>query len=265
MSRILSYGINQIREASIALEEIKWEGYTILEKVLDEAFLSEARQRLDAVYETQESEYGIENLDKIKEKNMARAPLVYDDWFLKIAAHDAVLSVVREFIGDYFILHLQNGIINTPSEVHHQTSWHRDLPYQNFIINKPLALSALYCIDDFNAETGATFVLPFSHKVDYFPSKEYVEKHERQVTAPAGSVIVFDSMLFHRAGANCSDRIRRGINNIYVVPILKQQINLARCFPRQENLDEWTRRFLGFDSDVPASVNEWRNVRMAKL
>jgi ectoine hydroxylase-related dioxygenase (phytanoyl-CoA dioxygenase family) len=262
---ISSYGINQIRGSSLAVEEVIRLGFSIVPNVLDAHTLEEACRRLDSVYQKQEQEFGQERLSVINEKNMARAPLVYDEWFLKIAAHDTVLSLVRQFLGDYFILHLQNGIINTPDEIHHQTSWHRDLPYQNFVSSQPLSISALFCIDDFNAETGGTFVLPFSHKFDYFPALEYVEKHKFQTTAEAGSVILFDSMLFHCAGINRSKTVRRGINNMYVVPILKQQINLTRCFPQPDNLDGWTRRFLGFDSDVPSSVNEWRNIRMTKL
>ncbi|MCS7085678.1 MAG: phytanoyl-CoA dioxygenase family protein, partial [Bacteroidia bacterium] len=240
-------------------------GYTVLNEILDESFLAEARRRLDRVYDLQKSSFGEGNLDKINEKNMARAPLVYDDWFLDIATNETVINLVREFLGEYFILHLQNGIINTPDEVHHQTSWHRDLPYQNFVISQPIAISALFCIDEFNEQTGGTFVLPYTHKVDYFPSLEYVEKHQVQVIAPAGSVIVFDSMLFHRAGANRSQTIRRAINNVYVTPILKQQINITQCFPNPDRLDGWTRRFLGFDSDVPSSVDQWRQIRMSRL
>jgi ectoine hydroxylase-related dioxygenase (phytanoyl-CoA dioxygenase family) len=262
---ISSYGINQIRGSSLAVEEVIRLGFSIVPNVLDAHTLEEACRRLDSVYQRQEHEFGQERLSAINEKNMARAPLVYDEWFLKIAAHDAVLSLVRQFLGDYFILHLQNVIINTPDEIHHQTSWHRDLPYQNFVISQPLSPSALFCIDDFNVETEGTFVLSFSHKFDYFPSAD-MEKYKIQVTAGAWSVLLFDSVLLHCADINRCKFVRRGINNIYVVPILKQQINVSKCFPRPESLDAWTRRFLGFDSEVPSTINDYRrDKRIVKL
>jgi hypothetical protein len=48
------------------------------------------------------------------------------------------------------VLHLQNGIINMPNEEHHQSSWHRDLPYQNWTSSEPLACNVFYCLDNFN-------------------------------------------------------------------------------------------------------------------
>ena len=123
------------------------------------------------------------------------------------------------------IINLQNAIINKPNEEHHQSSWHRDLPYQDWIISKPLAVNAFYCMSDFTSQNGATFLLPFSQKIEKFPSKRYVEENQIQMIAPKGSVVLFDSMVFHRASFNSTSNVRYGINNMFVVPILKQQIS----------------------------------------
>ena len=54
-------------------------------------------------------------------------------------------------------------------------------------------------------------------------SAEYVKKHLLTVTAKAGSAIVFDSMLMHRAGYNHSNKIRRSLNHMYTKPFIKQK------------------------------------------
>jgi ectoine hydroxylase-related dioxygenase (phytanoyl-CoA dioxygenase family) len=248
------------------IEEIAIQGYTIVENVLPADKLEETRKRLDAVYKRQEEEAGgADRLAAINELNMARLPLAYDEFFLEIATQPLVLDIVREIVGKYFVLHLQNGIINMPKLEHHQSSWHRDLPYQDFVISTPLSLSALFCIDDFTPETGGTFVVPFTHKLTQMPSEEYVKKHAVQVSAPAGSVVIMDSMIHHRAGHNISNRIRRGINHMYVTGILKQQVDIPRALDGKYSDDPFLRMLLGYESDVPAGVNDWRKRREQKM
>src|SRR5947209_77007 len=175
-----SYGVTQQKTIAssedVHLEELTIKGFSILEGVLHADQLAQARTKLDEVYARQVSEFGEDKLQAIKEKNMARCPLAYDEYFLSnVAANPKVLSLVKRRLGDYFILHLQNGIINRPNEPHHQSSWHRDLPYQNFVSSKPLAIGALFCIDPFTVETGCTEVVPFTHREETSPSNEYIE------------------------------------------------------------------------------------------
>lgn len=261
-----SYGANiQINTNSLVdycLEELTINGFSVLENVLNSVDLEKCRERIDAVYQIQKNNFGEENLRSINEENLVRCPLAYDEFFLDIATNFKVLEVVKRILGDYFILHLQNGIINRPTEVHHQSLWHRDLPYQNFVISKPIAIGALFCIDDFTNESGSTMVLPHSHRMEEIPSNQYLEKFSKQILAKAGSVILFDSMLFHRAGYNASNFIRRAINNVYVVPILKQQINLVDALKGKYSDDEFLSKFLGYKSNPPSGDKEWRNGKL---
>lgn len=268
MSSTKSYGVNQQNSLNSKidgiLEELQINGYSVLENILNETELTEVRLRLDTVYEKQVSGFGLENLEKINEKNTVRSPLVYDDYFLQIAVNPKILEIIENILGSYYILHLQNGIINKPNEMHHQTSWHRDLPYQNFVISKPLAIGALFCIDDFTEASGGTFVLPHSHKVEKIPSNEYILKFEKQLSAKAGSVIIFDSMLFHRAGYNSANFTRRAINNVYVVPILKQQINLFKALNGKFSNDPFLSKFLGYSSNTPDTDIDWRKEKLSR-
>ena len=105
-------------------------------------------------------------------------------------------------------------------------------------------------------------MLPYSHKEEKLPSREFIEKHEFPVEAPAGSVIVFDAMLFHRAGSNTSKNTRRAVNNVYSIPLLKQQLNLSAALEEQRITDPELRRLLDLDGSVPSSALEFRNRRL---
>lgn len=264
-----SYGINRSNQVStveeIHLEEFYNLGYTVIENALSSEELNTLKAELDRVYKQQETEFGKENLRQINEENLARIPLAYSEEYARLAGRKDLVSYVEKILGNFFVLHLQNGIINMPNEEHHQSSWHRDLPYQNWTSSEPLACNLYYCLDEFNAETGATFLLPFSHQFDRAPSVQYMEKHALQVSAPAGSVILFNSMLFHKAGYNRSaNTIRRGINHVYVKPIIGQQIDMPAFLNGKYMDDEFLAMLFGYKTILSDSVNSYRMQRLGR-
>ena len=82
--------------------------------------------------------------------------------------------------------------------------------------------------------------------------------------AKAGSVIFFDSMLFHRAGFNKSKNIRRGVNTMYVRPIIRQQIDFTALMKHNEPNDPFKRMLFGFENITPDSVETFRRSRYEK-
>jgi ectoine hydroxylase-related dioxygenase (phytanoyl-CoA dioxygenase family) len=264
-----SYGIinnsNIYTSEDLQLEEFYNLGYTVIEGALNSYQIQLLSDELDKVYEIQEKEFGIEKLNSINELHLARFPLAYSEEFVKLASKKELINYVEKILGNYFVLHLQNGIINMPNQEHHQSSWHRDLPYQNWTSNKPLACNVYYCLDDFNNKTGATFVLPYSHQFTNAPSQTYMEKHSLQIIAPAGSAILFNSMLFHKAGFNfTNDKLRRGINHVYVTPIITQQINLPALLKGKYADDEFLNMLFGYKTKLAGSVSEYRAMRSLK-
>ncbi len=162
-----------------------------------------------------------------------------------------------------YILNQQNGVINPPQETYNQGAWHRDLPYQHFITSKPLAINALFCVDDFTFENGATFVLPASHKSENFPSSDYIQRNAIQVEAKAGSFIVLDCMLFHSGGFNKTCFERRAVNHVYNIPFFKQQINIPMNM-EDTHLSAEERDILGFSYVEPGSISDYLSKRMGQ-
>jgi ectoine hydroxylase-related dioxygenase (phytanoyl-CoA dioxygenase family) len=265
--RPLAHGVREFRtsagQTDLHAEEIATIGFTIVEDVLSPAELELAREKINRAYEAQCAELGgAQALESINDADIARCLLAYDEFFVDLAANDVVVAIVRDLLGDQVVLMSQNGIINRPADDHYQVTWHRDLNYQHFVSSRPLAISALYCIDDFSAETGGTCVLPASHKVEAFPSPEYVERQMLTVAAPAGSVLIFDAMLFHRAGHNRSRHDRLAINHIFTVPMIQQQINLPMALEGRHADDPRLATLLGYTFDPGHSAIEWRRRRL---
>jgi hypothetical protein len=265
-----AYGIVERTEAVTAaarcVERIRMIGYAVLPTGMPSGDVADLGSRLDRVMARQVEEFGgPERVSMIGDTLTARCPLLYDDAFLDLAVRADVLAVARALLGEFVVLMQQNGVLNGPDSQHPQTSYHRDLPYQHFVSSRPLAMSALFCIDPFTVEAGATTVLPASHRMEAFPSDESATELEVSVVAEPGSFIVFDSMLFHRAGVNRTARPRRAVNHVYTVPVIAQQISLPDALGGRYADDRELAPLLGYRTAPAASVVAWRERRLARM
>jgi hypothetical protein len=255
-----------MRADTAPVDEIRRDGYTILPELLNAGEIGNLSRRLDAVLQHQVEEFGgEERMTAIGDGMTVRCPLAYDDAFLLTATHPRLLALCRTLLGEYIVLMQQNGIVNPSDAPHTQHQFHRDLPYQQFVSSRPLALSALVCLDPFSVETGATMVIPGSHREEAPPPAADAASRETPVAAPAGACIVFDSMLVHRAGHNRSGRVRRAVNHVFTVPIIAQQISLPAQLGGRYADDPALARLPGYDSTPAGSVVEWRERRLRRL
>ena len=266
MNTFKSYGINratgELSKVEKILEELEIYGISAIPDFLSNEFCDKLITEARRIYDIQKKQFGEEQLAKINEKNLARMCLVESEVFADLACYSPTIEIIKKILGEYFLLNLQNAIINEPNEEHHQSSWHRDLPYQNFVSSVPLAINAFYCITEFNEKTGGTSFLPFSHKVDKLPSLEYVQKHLLQPSLPAGTLVLFNSMVFHCAGYNSSNQSRIGVNNLYTTPIIRQQIDLPTALKGKYKERKELSYILGYETPFAADVQEYRMNRL---
>ncbi len=275
MDEIGAYGIVQPdgpasragREDLVGLvDEIRFRGFAAAPKVLSDAEVLRLNALIDEIYARQCEEVGGEDkLVAMNDADIARCLLAYSDEYMSLALNPLLLSVARTLLGDNLVLLMQNGIINRPDRPQFQTNWHRDLNYQHWVSTQPLAISALVCLEDFSPETGGTTFLPGSHRFENFPSRDLVERFEVTPTLPAGSIILFDSMVFHRAGVNRSDRIRRAVNHVLGAPILAQQVDIPAMLSRPAPTDPWLAGYLGYRWNPKGDVSAWRRQRISQV
>ena len=265
-----SYGI--LEQTSVtddidkAVESVRGIGYAVINGDYDQGQI----ERLSAAFgrahhEAARAHGGMDALRAIDEHNTIRLPLAYEQEFVELARNERIAAICSRLIGDYFVLNQQNGVTNPArTETYSQGAWHRDLPYQHVVLSRPIAVGALFCIDEFTNTNGATRVLPASHRHEAFPSESYVEAHATTVEAPAGSFIVIDSMLFHTGGQNTTETARRGVNHVYTTPIIRQQIEIPAALGDSFTTDGKLRRLLGYDVQTPRSIADYLNMRKRK-
>lgn len=242
-------------------EQIRRLGYAIVDSGYTRRQKADIAEQFNQTRASYVRTFGEQRLRQLNEYHTIRALLTHGGKaFINMATNPGLLGVMARLMVGQFILNQQNGIINPPGESYNQQAWHRDLPYQHFTSSSPLAVNALYCVDDFTEDNGATLILPASHKNINFPSDHYLKSHATRVEARAGQFILLDCMLFHCGGINTSPTERRAINQVYTIPYLKQQISLPENL-KVEELTQQERQLFGFPYTIPATVAEYLESR----
>jgi ectoine hydroxylase-related dioxygenase (phytanoyl-CoA dioxygenase family) len=248
------------------IEELICRGFAVMENALPAEQVENLNSRLEAVYTRQCDEVGGEdNLHALGDADIVRLPLAYDGVFRDLALHPSIIAAAKTLIGPNVVLMMQNGVINRPERIQAQTAWHRDLNYQHWVSSRPLAISAMICLEDFTEDTGGTIFLAGSHKIEAMPSESLLASAAETPVARAGSIVLFDSMVFHRTGINRSGRVRRGINHVIGTPIMGQVIDIPRMLGEPLPSDSFVAGYLGYRWNPVENVSEWRRRKLATI
>jgi len=236
------------------------DGFVILDNVLSTDDTDYLKSKINKILTIQRGELSEDILKEIGEINMCRAPLLYDKFFISLLEKPFVKQICKEILGDYFILQLQNAIVIPPNQKHHQSFYHRDIIHQDFTSSKPLGINIYFCLDDYTADNGGTTFIKGSHK-----QEKLVVKNETTPEVKAGSVIIFNSMVYHKAGSNTTDRFRYGINTMYTLSFLKQQIDFPTFFGDKYKDNTFLNQIFGYKSREFKSVIDFRQTRYNKI
>lgn len=91
---------------------------------------------------------------------------------------------------------------------------------------EPQGLNVAWCIDDFTEANGGTRFAPGSHRLNRAPLAEESDVATEPIVAPAGSIAIFESRVWHKTGHNrTADQTRAGIFAWYTKPIYRTQEN----------------------------------------
>ena len=211
------------------LRDIAEHGLAIFPEVLSGDTLKRTR---DALYNAAESDrqrgrvqrLALDYEDDTTNQRVANV-LSRDPLFEDLAFHPIAVHFLKEVVGWPALLSNLSANITGPGGG--EMPLHAD---QVFVPepwpDRPQGLNVAWCIDDFTDENGATRIVPGSHKLNRSPTDEDQTAETVAIEAPAGSVVVFESRVWHKTGNNRSaSGTRAGIFGWYSSWIYRQQEN----------------------------------------
>ena len=221
-------------------------GFTVLERVLAE---SDAETLADAV-SVADDWIGTDYVHQAAYARHVMNLLACDERFVGLVDQPTVLAAVEAVLGPEVILGSMNARILRPGDP--VQPFHSDIPDQLRKGGSPVMMQAVWMLDPFTEDNGATRIVPGSHRADSATPPAGVDvKHWVAPTAPAGSVLLFNGQCWHGGGANQTDAVRRAVFAHYrVAPWMRFQCDPHDGFPDQlwERLNDRQRQLLRMET-----------------
>lgn len=238
------------------LTEMECNGYSTFPNVVSLDLIKRMRNDI---------KYHLDYSKKIQEKNKidiglqggAHHILWRGDSFTDFLDFSLLDKYIESYFDGKYIINGFGGIDNNFTDVQykHGIGFHRDV--RSFSMEYKLMLNMLVMLDDFTIENGATKIIPGSHRLQEKPSDQYIEENSIQVTGKEGSILLFNSNVWHAAAKNTTKKPRRALTITLTRPFFKQQMDYPRLlgddFPKNERI----KQILGYNSRVPSTHDEW--------
>lgn len=206
------------------------DGFVVLENIIsapDVECLKEALLAVEARNGFGYATTSFEGLKTVRINNL----LAYDEAFWSVPLQPSVLALAESLLDRELLLSSLCSLTLGPGQTAqplHEDTQQLHLPRPR----PPLALNAMWALSDFTEANGATRIVPGSHKLDHAPAYG-TEVDTIAATMSAGSVMLFDSALWHKGGANTTDERRYALSCYYCAGWMRQQENLQLGIPRE--------------------------------
>jgi Phytanoyl-CoA dioxygenase (PhyH) len=241
---------------SAAIESLGRDGWVLVERAVPTDLLGRLRADLEAAYASQREIQILNGVGQGTNGTVHHLPLAGGS-FLEFLERRIGGEILDAFFGGPCILNTFGGVLNQPEDLSYVGRVHRDL--RSFSGSLPLMAQLLVMLDDFTEENGATYLLGGSHRMPDQPPDDVFFRDAIRAVAPAGSMVVFNSNLWHAAGPNQSRGPRRALTLAFTRPFVKQQLDYPRAigYEMADRLSPALRQVLGYNARVPASLDDW--------
>lgn len=240
--------------------ELKEKGYTIIPSFFDKTFMNTVSDSMDQSYKFCR-EIQIKNeIDAITDGTVHHLLVTNDSIYLDILekiSNSPVYEFIKNYFNGNFIINSYGGVINITSKPSYVANVHRDIRFFSGIF--PLMLNMLIMLDDFTLENGATYLLAKSHLKEERPTDDFFYKESDRAVGKKGDILFFNSNLWHAAGINNTDKVRRAITITFTKPFMKQQLDYSRSigYEKVEKLSPDLQQIVGYYSRIPSNLEEW--------
>jgi ectoine hydroxylase-related dioxygenase (phytanoyl-CoA dioxygenase family) len=238
-------GPRDVPETPADYEALMRDGFAIAENLLSPSACRELRQESERLLGATGRNV-FEGLKTQRVYNVLAKTRAFDD----LIDHPRLLALIDRVFEPNYLLSQAQVINILPGEdaqpLHHDDGFYR--------VPRPraaLGLAAIWAIDEFTAENGATMIIPGSHLWPQYRRARLEEA--RPCVMPAGSAVFFLGTLVHGGGANRTASPRMAFTNQYCEPWLRTQENFFLEVPRRvvRTLRPTIQSLLGYSVHPP--------------
>jgi ectoine hydroxylase-related dioxygenase (phytanoyl-CoA dioxygenase family) len=208
------------------IDRLLADGYVVVPDLADADTIGQIREQLAP--HLAQAPFGRNDFEGFRSQRLyallAKAPAV-----AALVEHPRVLAILDACLQPAYLLSANIAINVHPGET--TQLLHGDDAY--CAMPRPRAavgVSAIWAIDEFTADNGATQIVPGSHTWDSTIC-DANDPRVRTIEMSPGSVLVFLGTTLHRGSANCTTGTRLAITPQYCEPWVRQIENMALAIP----------------------------------
>ncbi|ANE47722.1 hypothetical protein SY83_17150 [Paenibacillus swuensis] len=203
------------------------EGYLVFESFLSDQEIDLYNHQLDETFE-RFNQFGGTNPEHGQLQNVQQVCNIIEhhEGFLELMENPRMMSVMRDVLGDSFVMIDNDGLLKPPQKEAH-TNWHRDTGIQMIVDEKPVPfmVKVFYFLSDVDYDGGCLAFLPRSIHMrnDELPKvtkQEDMPGHVR-MNVKKGTAVVFQGHLYHSALNNYTDHTRRSVIYNYAPSVVR--------------------------------------------
>lgn len=165
--------------------------------------------------------------------------------------------LLRKYFSGNYVLNSYGGVVNRRDTTAYVHAIHRDIRFSADA--KRFMLNVLVMLDAFTLDNGATHLLSGSQLLREKPDQvDFFARSDRAI-GTRGSILLFDSRLWHATGQSRVDTPRRALTLTFTSPFFKPQLDYPRLVGLESasSLTPFLRQVIGFNARVPASLDEY--------
>jgi ectoine hydroxylase-related dioxygenase (phytanoyl-CoA dioxygenase family) len=183
--------------------------------------------------------------------------MVRGEPFLKLLENERLHAYLSEVISNTCIVYAYTSSSMPPKGSNFSRRIHTDSP--RVIPDYWTNVGVMVALDDFTEKNGATYFMPNSQLRLEAPAESEFEANAIRLYPKAGDAIYFNARTWHRGGINETDAPRHCVTINVCRSYMKQRFDYPRLIPSDliEMLGPVGRRFIGMDTRVPASLDEY--------
>jgi ectoine hydroxylase-related dioxygenase (phytanoyl-CoA dioxygenase family) len=235
------------------LDQLNEQGYLLLPAVLAPEQVAEVAARAEALWAEEGAQAGSENYIEPGVRRLANLANKGAE-FRRLLVHPAVLEAVHAVLGPRVRLKMLNARDALPhgtavQPLHTDADHGAKADAQGYLV-----CTAIWMLDAFTRENGATRLVPGTHRSTTLPKEalqDVLAPHpdEVYVVGQPGDVFIFNGHLWHAGGANHTDGPRRAILAHYARADQPQRLNQKDGISPQVQaaLTPLEREILGLD------------------
>jgi len=237
-------------------EQMHRTGWCIIEDVVDRDLISQLIDDLESSYDIRRP-IQVQNGVDANTEGTSHHLLADGKSFLEFLQRAYLHDHLKAYFGGNYILNAFGGNLNRPSNLTYASNVHRDV--RTYTREIRLLMNIILMLDDFTLDNGATYLMSGSHLRQEKPTDEDFFATAERAVGKRGSIVLWDSNIWHAAGKNKTDQPRRSLSLIYSRPFMKQQFDYPRSvgYEKMDSFSEEFRQIVGFYARVPATLDEW--------